>query len=778
MNLSVLERMVREGDMSADGLRYLLDCRGECEWLDYKVLLHLDHESALGDFGRDVLGMKNVGGGYIVVGVEDKSWKPLGLDSRLPFDSKLLRDKVRRATGTEIEVDIVHHEVQAGPTSRVFALILIRGSKKRKKRRTPTVVEKDFVPSKPYGLRRGEIYIRHGDSTVLIKSREELEELLDGLDASADQDAFSVSGSSSPFAIEDGTYRLLEKGFHRFIGRENLRQELMVAITQDPRIWIINVHGPGGVGKSALVNWVVYEFYREKRFEAILQVTAKETVLTAEGIERFSRSLYSLENLLDHILNTFQEPAPTELAEKKTIATEILSAWKTLLVLDNMESVSDGRIISFIQSLPPETRAKVLMTSRQRSGGWELPVPVSELLRNEVKDFMLIKAGEMSIPFLLDEKAVDDVWKASGGLPLAIQWILGRAKKVGKLEPVLAAVGDKDSPVLEFSFGNIWKVLSNDAKAILATTTIFDEPPTTQQLAIATEFGVEKIERALAELAEVTLVTRSTQVSDGTVRFVALPITLSFARNQLHAMGDFEVKCRQRFQKFNEQMALQESEVHRFRDKFERFGLETDNEKRAAILCQRGQSEMFIGNTDTADTLFKQACDLAPQSAYVHALTASYHLARNRLGAALEQAHEACARSTKKTGALCYTIKARVLDIQRDRAGRVTALEKALEFDPEDAVTRHQYGVALSRAGRPEAAIEQFTKIIEKEKGNVFATAQMLMALKTRMINLKRLGRDIEFREDLALVSQLFVKNPHLSGEAEEFAEFSVEGEG
>lgn len=777
MNLSVLERMVREGDMSADGLRYLLDCHGECEWLDYKVALKIDQDSALSDFGRDVLGMKNVGGGYIVVGVEDKSWKPLGLDTKLPYDSKLLRDKIRRATGAEIEVDIVHHELQPASASSLFALILVRGSRKRKKRRTPTVAEIDFCPGKPYGLRRGDIYIRRGDSTVRIQSREELEELLDSLEALADQDAFSVSGSSSPFAIEEGTYRLLEKGFHRFIGREKLRQELMLAVRQDPRIWIINVHGPGGVGKSALVNWAVYEFYREKTFEAILHLTAKETILTAEGIEQFSRSLYSLENLLDHILDTFQEPAPPNLVTKKTVATEILSAWKTLLVLDNMESVTDGRIVAFIQALPPETRTKVLMTSRQRSGGWELPMPVSELTRDEVKEFMLIKAREMNVPFLLDDKAVESVWHASGGLPLAVQWILGRAKKIGNLEPVLAAVGDKDSPVLEFSFGNIWKVLSKDAKAILATFSIFDAPPTIQQLAIATEFGVERIDKALAELGEVTLVTRSTQLSDGTVRFVALPITLSFARNQLHAMGDFELNCRQRFQKFSEQMALQESEVHRFRAKFERFGLETDNEKRAAILCQRGLSEMFIENIDTADTLFKQACDLAPQSAYVHALTANYYLARNRLGAALEHAEEACARSTKKTGALSYTIKARVLDSQRDRGGRVTALQKALEFDPENMVTRHQYGVALSRAGRPEAAVEQFTKVIEKNRGNVFATPQLLMALKTRMINLKRLGKDAEFREDLAFVNQLFTKNPHLAGEAEEFAEFSEEEE-
>jgi DDE superfamily endonuclease len=36
MNFSALERMAQDGDMSADALRYLLSCKGECKWLDFK----------------------------------------------------------------------------------------------------------------------------------------------------------------------------------------------------------------------------------------------------------------------------------------------------------------------------------------------------------------------------------------------------------------------------------------------------------------------------------------------------------------------------------------------------------------------------------------------------------------------------------------------------------------------------------------------------------------------------------------------------------------------
>src|SRR6266568_5366204 len=93
-----------------------------------------------------------------------------------------------------------------------------------------------------------------------------------------------------------------------YIGREQLKADLRRAILGDPRIWIINVSGPGGVGKSALVTEIAYELYESDAFESIIQLTAKETILTQEGILRArGRSLYSLENLFDHIAIVFEE---------------------------------------------------------------------------------------------------------------------------------------------------------------------------------------------------------------------------------------------------------------------------------------------------------------------------------------------------------------------------------------------------------------------------------------------------------------------------------------
>jgi hypothetical protein len=311
MNLAILAKMVRDGDLSLHAASYLVACRGECEALDYKESLNLDNDRALADFAKDVLGMKNVGGGYLVVGIRDKTWEFQGLPAALPYDAKILRDKIRKATGLDLDVNIVHHLVPSDQQLKRCALVLVRSARKRSKLHVPSLVARDFCPTQHFGLRRGEIYARKGDETVRVDSGERLRELLDEIETLADEAQLATADAFSPFAISDGTYRLLEKGYDQFVGHETLREQVLTAVTKDPRIWIINIHGPGGVGKSALANWAAHHFYEKRSFEAILHLTGKDTALLSAGISHVSRSLYSLENLLDRILETFEEPVGT-----------------------------------------------------------------------------------------------------------------------------------------------------------------------------------------------------------------------------------------------------------------------------------------------------------------------------------------------------------------------------------------------------------------------------------------------------------------------------------
>lgn len=768
MNLSTLERMVKNGDLSLSALLYLLNCRCECEWLDYKEMLFLESDAGVAGFSRDVLAMKNTGGGYIVVGVQDKTWEPVGIAEELPYDTKLLRDKARRGTGLNLEVDIVHHSVSHGDKTILIAIVLIRGTAKRNKRRMPSLVKSDFHPREKYGLRRGEIYARRGDETVKVDSAEMLEPLLNDLEDRTDSADLAVEQAANPFEIDTGLYRIQPRDFDVYIGRASLRQKVIDAVLRDPRIWIINIHGPGGVGKSAIATWTAYYFYEKRVFESIIQLTAKDVALTDKGIRpNRGRTLHSLDDLLDRICVVFEESPPDDIDKKKQLVTEILSAWSCLLILDNMETVTDARIIEYIQSLPDGTKAKVILTSRHRTGGWEFPITVSDLNTEETREFVGQKALELSVKIPEDDQTIESIRRASGGLPLAMQWLMGHYRRTSDLNGALSAVNDRSSPVLEFSFRNIWNMLPSDARTILAVLSIFDDSPTSLLLSIVTELPSERVESALDELAEVTLVSRRAgEMGGGQEIIVALPITLSFSGFQLDQMGDLSSRARKTLQTYTQQMELRTWEVDRFAGVFARYRITSDNEKRATILSRRGESETFSGNLDSARDLFRQARDLAPNSAYVYAMSANFELAAGgRVNAAHRFAESACRYANKSTGSLAWSVRARVSDKERDRQGQINALRKALEYDLVDNILRHQLGVALSRAGESEAAIAEFSKIIENELQAESPRDTLLMALKTRIINLRRLGRNSAATADLALAYDLLERYPYLSAQ-------------
>ncbi|MDX5461244.1 RNA-binding domain-containing protein [Micromonospora tulbaghiae] len=778
MNLSVLERMVQNGDLSLEAAQYLVECRAECEWLDFKQQLSLEDDKGIADFTRDVLAMKNTGGGYLVIGVEDKTWNILGLAADLPYDGKLLRDKVRKGSGLDLDLDIVHHLVRVDNERRMVAIILVRSSRRRRKRRTPSLVKSDFCVREKYGLRRGEIYARRGDSTIRVDSSEMLSSLLDDLEDRADSQGAEAAQSSGPFAIDAGLFRLQSPDYQLFVGRSTLRRSVVDAVMKDPRIWIINIHGPGGVGKSAIATWTAYHFYENAAFESIIQLTAKETTLTDGGIRRnHGRTLHSLDDLLDRICSVFEEEPPEALDAKKQVVTEILSAWSCLLVLDNMETVTDGRIMDFVQTLPPETKAKVILTSRHRTGGWEFPITVSELDLAETKEFIGQKSIELSISVPQDDQAVAKFWRASGGLPLALQWSLGQYRKSRSLSGALSAVGSRSSPVLEFSFRNIWNLLSPDGKTVLAVLSIFDDPPAISLITMSLEWSFERVESAVSELAEVTLVSRTSPPGGGGEVVLALPITLSFSRYQLKDMGDLEVRARRAVQRYTQQMELRVWEAERFANIFTRYQITSDNEKRAAILCRRGESETFSGDLEKAGDSFGQARALSPNSSYVFAMSANFELAAKRIGQAQKFVQVALKYVTKSTGSMVWGVQARVYDAERNRNGQIHALRKALQYSPGDNVLRHQLGVALSRSRESAEAVVEFTKIVDSELAAELPSETLLMALKTRIINLRRLGRDDEANEDLALAHQILAKFPHLQGQADHINELDLKGD-
>src|SRR6185437_12313007 len=136
----------------------------------------------------------------------------------------------------------------------------------------------------------------------------------------------------------------------------------------------------------------------------------------------------------------------------------------------------------------------------------------------------------------------------------AIEWILGQFALTGDWTATASQVKSPNSPLLEFSFRNSWRVLSESARTALAVLSIFEVPPTLHLWARALEWSAEEVEKAATQLIEATFVSKKVDPNTGQESYHALPITLAFARNELAKMGDLELTARTRYQRHSQEM--------------------------------------------------------------------------------------------------------------------------------------------------------------------------------------------------------------------------------
>lgn len=750
MNLSQLRRMAKDGDLSQDALRYLIECHGECEHLDFKLKLDIDNPRSVIGIVKDIIAMKNTGGGYIVFGVEDKTWKVIGATQDTRIDTKFFRDKIQMYAGVDVDFDYVGHPIYINGTSMYIPFICVRGVKDLSKLKIPTQCHISSLQNEKWGIRKGETYIRDGDETVLLDDQAKFIDKIEDLQEKyleAEQKA--ENERLSPFEVSIGFYRLLPREFGAFIGREELLTRIKTCIESDPRIWIINLHGPGGVGKSALASRIAYEYFESSRFDAIIHLSAKDRELSTEsGIRSLTPSLISLEDFLNRVLETFSfgDYIHESLEEKKKLVTDLISDYSTLIILDNMETVTDGRIMDFIRFLPVTSQAKVLLTSRQRSADWEYPIQVSEFSYDECRQFLKVRASELEIDFPYEkDDVVKKVTGISGGLPLAIQWILGSYAITRDINTILSQVISSDSPLLEFSFRNSWQNLGLEAQQALTVLPIFSTPPTLNEWRTVLNWSIEKIERAKIKLVESTFVTERTDKKTNNTIYIALPITLSFARLELEKSGSWGQEAMTRHKTYNEKICFAQELEAQSEYLFTRFDARTPNQRKAILLTKQAEGQMATMGIAEAEEYYKRALDIDPLSVYALVSYGTFKAELSEFTDSIRLFTRAVQNLTNKTAFYIYYHFADIYAKMKNYDKQVKYLTEALKTqDLTDRhlviMAKHSLGVALGRLQRHNEAIRLFDEIIEGELNGIGCPSRSLViAARTKKISLSRI---------------------------------------
>jgi LuxR family glucitol operon transcriptional activator len=375
----------------------------------------------------------------------------------------------------------------------------------------------------------------------------------------------TISGLENQLRDTLPRHNLPSRDYEQFIGRQKELDELQQMLQPYPksRHHLVTIDGIGGAGKSTLALETAY-LYCEKyyelpeadRFEAIVWLSAKQLHLTADGILKQRQHFNSLKDLYEVISHVFEMPEiiRSHVQDQGKIVEKILGERRTLLIIDNLETVDDEELLMFLRMLPDPTKA--IVTTRHRI---DVAYPLRLRGLSDADALTLIQQEAARKHVVVPSEAQEKLFQKTGGIPLAIVWSIGLVGLGKSIESTLRQLSQGQNDISKFCFeAAVAQIQDQDAYNLLLALAIFEESVNRDFAGIVVGLSDDHIRRddGLSELIRLSLANK-----DGD-RFSLLPLTRTFALNILSKRMDLERVLRQRWINLLIEISIPYSQPH------------------------------------------------------------------------------------------------------------------------------------------------------------------------------------------------------------------------
>ena len=506
-----------------------------------------------------------------------------------------------------------------------------------------------------------------------------------------------------------------------FIGREDYKEEVLEKLKG--RSYIISIDGIGGVGKSALALEISNICWDEQIFSSVIWVSAKKRGLRIDGIYDIVPDISNYNDLLDTILEIygFEDAKKYKIDNKKARVLEILRSVKTLLIIDNLETVDDPDIFNFLVDIPEPS--KILITSRKRLGEVERVVVLKEFLLKETKKFLKVECAEKKVVYdeIIIEKNLEKIHKSTGGIPLALRLIVGWLASGVRLYEILEKLSKRDSELLDFCFNETYNnLLSENSKGIFCIFPIFGgDIANKEQIEAASAIHGEDLDDSLNQLLQLSLINFEKKFDEfentDIYYYNMLPLTLNFAYIKLIEYKGLEGEARKRLAKYYElHLKPKDAILHYRKSLLSEMESLTEKGKNAVIISNLAFSSYQRGDLTKARKLFRQAVDTDPKSFYSYQLWAT--LERDQGNYSYAEKLYRIATDLNPKNSVIWSSWAMMKKDLKDFSGAIELLKTGINnSEKKDPMLFQQLAVVESMRGNFEDSINIAVENVIKE---------------------------------------------------------------
>lgn len=337
----------------------------------------------------------------------------------------------------------------------------------------------------------------------------------------------------------------------KLFGYQTELYRLLELLSPKSREQIICLEGMGGSGKTALALEVAYYCLEASKdrtnplsFDALIFTSAQTTHVLGNSImPKLLGADQCLGDIVRVMSDTLEFPLEPSLDFTKQLRLLLnhLNHKIVLLIIDNLETVRDRDAIANLISHFPET-VKIILTSRipfaqPNSCSISLthlqPQPGAELIEDLAKKFQRI----------LSQNQIKSIYKRTGGLPLAITYLIAQIITTGVPDDLIPMVVDNTPDnLLKFCFADLVKSLSSTpAYQYLLIAALFAQFASTKAISYINQSTEEITSSHLQHLSNLYLL-----LPQKTKQYSLHSLTQEYLQLELNQQPDYEMKIRDR----------------------------------------------------------------------------------------------------------------------------------------------------------------------------------------------------------------------------------------
>lgn len=264
-----------------------------------------------------------------------------------------------------------------------------------------------------------------------------------------------------------------------YVNRPKLEEDLLKLLLDDKRP-IVTLVGRGGIGKTSLALKVIQELYDQKRYEAIVWLSARDVDLQFTGPKPVRPLVLSPEDMGKFYAGLVLPPEKINAKGFNSRAffeqqLQKCDLGSCLFVFDNFETTQNPiEMFNWIDTyirLPN----KALITTRLREFKGDYPVEVAGMEEKEARTLITKTASALHISNILSEPYISKLVDQSEGHPYVIKILLGEVAKAGRAANIPQLVAGTED-ILTALFERTYVALSPCSQRAFLTLSAWNSP--------------------------------------------------------------------------------------------------------------------------------------------------------------------------------------------------------------------------------------------------------------------------------------------------------------